>query len=187
MNVYNNLTAIILAAGQGKRIGQAKLGLLAGGETFLNKIVGKLIAVGIKDIVCVVRANNFPADPRITFTINPKPEHDMFSSIYCGIRERPTASGYMIFPVDHPFVAQDTLQKLQENFTTNSDQVICPEFKQRLGHPIIIPEHLAKKIIFSDYIGGLRQFLLDQEVVICKVNVADENILRNINYESDLI
>ncbi|CAL7962155.1 molybdenum cofactor cytidylyltransferase [Gammaproteobacteria bacterium] len=178
--------AIILAAGEGKRIGQTKWNLLLNGKTFLDIIVEKLIAVSIKDIVCVVREDSFPQDARINFTVNNKPECGMFSSIYCGVQKNLQALGYMIFPVDHPLVATKTLDKLYTTFVANLHKVICPSFQQKLGHPIIIPNHFAKKITFSDYPGGLRKFLLDQRSIICKTEVNDENILRNINTRSDI-
>ena len=173
--------AIILAAGEGKRIGQAKWSLTINGKTFLDIIVEKLVAIGIKDIVCVMRENCIQRDARINFVVNNKPEYGMFSSVYCGVQINPKASGYMIFPVDHPLVEIKTLDKLCVAFVDNLNRVIIPLFQQKLGHPIIIPNHLAEKITFGDYFGGLRKFLLDQKSIICQIEVSDENILCNIN------
>lgn len=179
------LTAIILAAGKGKRIGQTKWSLVSNGKTFLTTVIEKIIAVGIREVICVVRADSIPVDFRIDFVINPMPELGMFSSIYCGVQKNSSSLGYLIYPIDHPFVAVATLNNLCQSFIDNFSKVVCPVFEQKLGHPIIIPNHLAKKITFSDYEGGLRKFLLDQQSELYKVKVNDKNILRNINNKLD--
>lgn len=180
------ISAIILAAGEGKRVGQAKWKLLVDNDhTFLSTIVTKLILAKIHDIVCVARTSSIPVDARIRLAINPKPEYGMFSSIYCGIHEAPLALGYLIFPVDHPYVEVETLTKLVNTFIKYPDQIICPEINNKPGHPIIISRQVAQKITFADYPGGLKKFLSEQEVKFISVEVPDKNILRNVNYLGD--
>lgn len=182
------ITAIILAAGEGKRVGQPKWQLkVHDGESFLSTIVKKLNLAGIDKIVCVVRKNSIPVDSRITCVVNPNPDLGMFSSIHCGVHaaKQYQSAGFIIFPVDHPYVEVETLKQLIEVYEKHPDQIICPIINNKQGHPIIIPSFVAEKIIFEDYPGGLKKFLLNNGFNFCDAAVLDQNVLRNVNYLSN--
>lgn len=182
------IVAIILAAGAGKRIGRPKWQLLHNNKTFLDIVVTKLLDAGMDKIVCVARRDSTPKDNRIQIAINEYPDKGMFSSIFCGVSAHRDADGYLIFPVDHPYVETATLAKLCQNFVAaNRDEniIISPSYMNRLGHPIIISDTVAKRITVPDYVGGLKQFLIDQCVTTQYVTVDDANIMRNINTLND--
>jgi CTP:molybdopterin cytidylyltransferase MocA len=109
----SDLTAIILAAGKGSRIGAAKWQLLYQGKTFLDTIVTKLSACGILDILCVVQSTSIPDCNRVKLIINPEPEQEMLSSIYYGVKGAPLSKAYLIFPVDFPLVSKETINSLR--------------------------------------------------------------------------
>lgn len=181
------LAAIILAAGKGSRIGKPKWQLLYNGKTFLDIILSKLQDIAITDIVVVANPESIPDIPsHANLVVNSRPEYGMISSIYCGIKSLPDAAGYMIFPVDHPLINAETLKLLHVNFLLEPQSVIIPNYHQHSGHPIIIPQHIAAKIPFEDYPGGLRRLLLTINQQITKVQVTDPNILKNINTVADL-
>lgn len=188
-----NISAIILAAGKGSRIGRPKWQLMHGGETFLEIIAAKVaLALPNAEIICVVSESSVPPSDdvsRIKIVINPNPDHGMFSSIYWGIKAAAKSAGYLLMPVDHPFVLTDTLRTLAENFFSNPDCVICPTYNEHRGHPIIIPGFLAEKIKEDDLPFStitLRNFLHGHQAKFCYVNVNDKAVLCNVNTASDL-
>ena len=189
INNISYLTAIILAAGEGKRIGCPKCNLMINGKTFLSIIIEKIFSMGIKNIICVVKSNSFKLiQKNILVVANDCPNASMFSSIYYGIKASNMSSlGYLIYPVDHPFVQPNVINKLCTEFMNNSMKVICPTYQDKLGHPIIIPTNLAKKINKIEYFNGLRGFILDQGAIIHKVNTIDSGILKNINTKEDVL
>jgi CTP:molybdopterin cytidylyltransferase MocA len=181
------VTAIILAAGKGSRIGCPKWQLKHGNETFLSSIINKLICANIQSIVCVINANSIPpTNGHITFTINPHPEHEMISSIYYGIQTYKNSDGYLIMPVDYPYIKATTINKLCAAFAQHHTKVIKPTLQNKSGHPIIIPHKLAQLIPNSDIQGGLRQFLLAHNASFLNISVQDSGILKNINLAADL-
>ncbi|MCL5260694.1 MAG: NTP transferase domain-containing protein [Gammaproteobacteria bacterium] len=181
-----NLAAIILAAGEGKRVGKAKWQLLFQGQTFLDCIVSKIISAGIFDIVCVARENSIPLDKRIKIAINTTPENGMISSIFYGVKALTDFAGFLIFPVDHPEIHSATLTQIQNAFIKNPKSVFIPQYQDRSGHPIIIPKHIAKIIPADDYVGGLKGFLKNHSADIHYVPVSDPGVLKNINYPHEL-
>ena len=183
------ITAIILAAGQGKRFGKPKWQAVYEDKSFLDIIVSKLKAVEVHRIRCVLREE---ADPKreenIEYIINKSPELGMFSSIYYGIQNISTdTEGILIWPVDHPFVEIETLSNLIRSFEINPTSIIKPIFEGRGGHPVILPENIFKKINTIDYQGGLRQFLSNINAKYNTMNTNDRSILRNINTVNDII
>lgn len=187
LNSAKNLTALILAAGKGSRVGMPKWQLVLQGKTFLEIIVANLKQADINQIIVVANAESVPPDSSdYSIVINPAPEKGMISSIYCGIQHSKNASGYLIFPVDHPCVSVQTILALRKEFLHFSENIIIPEYQNIPGHPVIIPQHIAAKIPATDYAGGLAKFLHASAAKVSKLAVADVNILKNINYLSDI-
>lgn len=188
------IAAIILAAGKGSRVGAPKWQLLHYGKTFLEIIVDNLFAANIDNIVCVARADSIPPqNSRIQIAINPAPEQGMLSSVYYGIanasaNHHSNIGGYLIAPVDHPFVQAKTLLQLRDVFAINPNCVIVPRHGERNGHPIIIPRHLVLQTAKEYFMEmSLRDFLLKQNAKIEYVSVSDVGVLQNINTAQDLI
>lgn len=182
------LATIILAAGRGSRIGKPKWQLIHSGKSFLEIIVDKIIESNYDKniIICVASADSIPNEPRVKIAINPDPGKGMISSVYYGVQANPDALGYLLIPVDHPFVAIETFTKLKNVFLKYPDCIVCPTYEGRKGHPIIVPNNLAAKITTKNFLGSLRDFLISQGAKLKCVAVNDANILKNINTQQDL-
>lgn len=179
--MQNNIAAIILAAGEGKRIGQPKWQIQYKGKTFLEIIIEKLKSNSLSQIICVIRSNSIPTTIGITYSINQTPDNGTLSSVFYGIKSTSKASGFLIFPVDHPFVKEETIELLLEAFIKSPEKVIRPAYKETPGHPIIIPKCLASKILNSAYEGGLKKFIRDNNPKLINIAVDDPYVLNNIN------
>ncbi|MCK5149223.1 NTP transferase domain-containing protein, partial [bacterium] len=144
----------------------------------------------VQHSVCVIApgfdVKAYTFDSSISRCINPKPVHGPISSIYHGIRGIDRASGYLIWPVDHPVVEHSTITYLITEFLNNPDSVIKPQFRGRSGHPIIIPAELAWEIPYGEYEGGLRKLMRDGEWHNIFIDIDDEGIIANINTKDDL-
>lgn len=188
--MLNNVSAIILAAGSGKRIGAPKLKLKIGENYFVNLIVSKLKSAGIEEIVCVIRKEDkewFEENVSdIQFIENNNTESGMISSIYLGVSHRKNSSGIMVFPVDHPLIDSETIAKLIKSFKENCSSVVKPSFKGQSGHPIIIPNQLYKEVLKKRDNEHLNNIIIDSKLRVIQVEVEDEGILKNINYKTDL-
>ena len=182
----HKITAIILAAGKGKRIGKPKWQLPFENSTFLSTIIDRLSSAQINCIICVVSTLSKGNDTRIKYAINPKPEKGMMTSIYTAIHTLQPHKGYLIIPVDHPYVNTETYQKLADAFLKNPERVIRPIYKGKAGHPIIMPDSIAPQIPNADFPGGLKYFLIRAKAQCFDVEVDDPGILRNINTPEDL-
>jgi len=175
------VAAIILAAGEGKRIGSPKWKLKFGDQTFLELIIEKLNAAGIKDIICVCRESSVPKLESIKYIINEKPQYGMISSIYYGVKALLNFDSYLIIPVDFSLFSVKTILALIKS--NDGKSVIKPLFKGQGGHPILIPNKLASLVPNYSYEGGLKRLISDSFMKVLDVQVDDENVILNINTE----
>ena len=184
-----NLSALILAAGSGSRIGTPKLKLKIDEEYFINVIIRKLSSAGVKNISAVIREDYkewcLGNVPEALFILNEDPEKGMFHSVKLGIINSEKSDGVIIFPVDYPFVETSTIEKLINSFEENPTCIIKPYFESKSGHPLIIPEFFFQTIIDSN-MQNLKDVLTSLNTTHIKVNVDDKAVLKNVNYRSDL-
>lgn len=186
--VKHPVVAIILAAGEGKRIGLPKWQLPFEEKTFLERICLRLEDVPVAGWRCVVSGQSIPPFlERSQRVINPHPEEGMLSSIFWGIKAHAKkTAGYLIIPVDHPFVMKHTYEKLLDVFQSFPDQVIRPRYQGRLGHPIILPK-LSLTLLSSEHFNkGLKKYLIDNKADFVDIDIDDPGVLKNINTWDDL-
>ena len=160
------------------------------GKSALSLIIENLRACNLHSTVVVVsrgileKARCFEKNAKIA--VNPYPERGMLSSVKIGISTSPEMDGYLIMPVDHPYVKPETYAQLIAQFRKKSDAVIKPVFNSISGHPIIIPKGIFKKIPDGDVPGGLNAIIKSSDAEIIEIPVDDNGILRNINYPQDM-
>lgn len=194
-----SIAAIILAAGRGKRIGQPKWKLRYHDRTFLDIILSKLQECRCVAISCVAAAeavaemDDIVKEAKVSaiITTNPNPDDGMLSSIYYGLKSLPGYDGYLIFPVDHPFVQIKTIQLLIDafikNFVKDNNIIVAPCYKEHFGHPIIVAKTITKMLTPKFFKLRFSDFLHQQNYQRLQVLVEDGGVLQNINNVQDLL
>jgi molybdenum cofactor cytidylyltransferase len=184
------VAAIILAAGQGRRIGRPKLFLKTGNRTFLEAVVSTMADAGVTSIVAVVRNEDKERATDLAkphqVSINDHPANGPLSSLRIGIDTLPGCDGYLVMPVDHPTVDPSTIKALLMTFAIEPNGVVKPTFDGKAGHPVIIPKTVAKKVTGKDIEGGLAKVIADSGIAVTHVPVDDGAVLKNINTMDDL-
>jgi CTP:molybdopterin cytidylyltransferase MocA len=164
--------ALIPANGKGSRFGMPKVDAVYNGLTFAQMIENTLIAAG-----------DFPG-----LIIRDVDTPDMLSSLRYGMQQTKSAGinpdGWLIWPVDHPFVQPGTLLSMREAFQLYPDSVIIPRFNNKNGHPIIIPASL--EISHPEHAHGLKEIIRFSGKNIQHVDVPDGGINKNVNTPEDV-
>jgi molybdenum cofactor cytidylyltransferase len=184
------ISALILAAGKGSRIGKPKLMLEINNKSFINVILERIKSAGIDDVICIVSGETYEwAKKNITcnIVINPEPEKGMISSVYYGAMKLEICDGVIIIPVDHPYVEVDTYKFLIEEFNNNNDSIIKPRYEGKSGHPVLVPYETAKSVNKEDFSNGLKEVIKKSGRKQIYIDVNDKGILKNINTKEDLI
>jgi len=165
------VTAIILASGKGKRCGLPKAEMQIQGISFLEHIKEILLEAGMEDV----------------FIAQYQDTSAMLSTLIKAVNElkkRQENSGYLVFPVDFPFVKPPTVVALVQKHQQNPNAVIRPLYKNNRGHPILIPACL--NLEKDDNQQGLKYIIRNSGLPVYDVPVEDDGILKNVNTREDL-
>jgi nicotine blue oxidoreductase len=137
------LAAIVLAAGEGRRMGGTPKALVRlGGVTFLERCLDRLRAAPIDHAFIVLgsRADEVRAESRLpenaSFVQNPGWQSGMLSSLLAGLSaaEEWGATSVLVHPVDHPETASSTVRRVAAALRAGA-VVAVPSFEGRRGHP----------------------------------------------------
>ena len=156
------VSAILLAAGQSRRMGAFKPLLPFGKTTVVRTCINNLRAGGVGHIVVVVghraaevQANLADLDD-LSFALNQDPHSEMSASIVCGVQKLPsTAKAVLIALSDQPAIPPDVIQTLINAWRSDSKLVI-PQFQKRGGHPVLIDLAFREELLTLEPQRGLR-------------------------------
>lgn len=137
-----NIAAIILAAGEGQRMGGPKALLPIEGETFLARIALLLARKGVSAVIAVLgyEAERVAAEaglPRgVATVVNDRYREGMLGSVLRGLDEAEArgADAILLQPVDHPLVAPETVDRVVAALRQGA-VVAVPSYEGRRGHP----------------------------------------------------
>jgi CTP:molybdopterin cytidylyltransferase MocA len=136
--------AIILAAGAGQRLGEAKALVLWEGEALLQRAVRMAKAAGCHPILAVVRPGPIPLpELPVQWVPNPAAAEGMASSIRAGLAALPAnAPGTLLMTVDQVRVEASLLTQLLDCFHHHPNQPVASAYAGTLGIPAIFPKGL---------------------------------------------
>ena len=173
--------AIILAAGESRRMGRAKAYLPFRGGTFLSGIAETL---GLR---ChpVVAVFGFDAErlkqaaPRAVIPVeNPNYQQGMLTSLQAGLKALSEACDPVLFTlVDHPAVSAATVDAVLES----SAPIAIPRFQNKRGHPVLIRAEIAAEFLREPATSKVRDVIDRHAHEIAYIEVADPGIWDDID------
>ncbi|MEK9690962.1 MAG: nucleotidyltransferase family protein [Pelagibacteraceae bacterium] len=155
------ISAILLAAGQSKRIPEANKLLIKYKNKFLiNHILGELIKSKVNKIFIVLGYDylkvkkNCLKNKKIFFVINKKFKKGISSSIKSGIKKiQKNDQGFLIVQSDMPFIKSSHINKIYNSIKKNKKLVHILKFNNKIGNPIGFNISVIKK--FSKIKGDI--------------------------------
>jgi molybdenum cofactor cytidylyltransferase len=186
------ISAIVLAAGESKRMGSMQKALLpVSGSTFLEKIVKDLRHTESGELIVVLGAESEKVlestDLRMArVVVNEEWETGQLSSLRAGIRKCSSESEKVLFTlVDHPLVKESTYDAIIRLWKKNRDMIVIPTYNGRRGHPTLFPRALYRKLLNDPLLDGARGLFRKGESPILQTEVDDPGILIDIDTEYD--
>ena len=133
--------AIILAAGEGRRLGGPKALLPIGGTTFGARACALFGGAGAPVVVVLgAQEERVRADaglpPEATVAVNPRWREGMLTSVWCGLDAASAlgADAVLLHPVDNPLVAPATIEGVLAALARGAT-IAVPTHAGRRGHP----------------------------------------------------
>jgi molybdenum cofactor cytidylyltransferase len=137
------IVAVVLAAGEGRRMGGPKALLQVGGQSFLARAADLLRRPGVAEVVAVLgpdadRVRDQAGLPAaVGIVVNPGArEGGMLSSVVAGLDEAQArgAEAVLLHPVDHPLTASGTVDAVVAALCAGAP-IAVPSHDGRRGHP----------------------------------------------------
>ena len=152
------ISAVILAAGESRRMGeQNKLLLPIGGEVLILKFVKSVCASDIDDVLVVVgheaeKIKDILQGQPVRFVANPSYLVGMTTSIQSGVRAvSPESDGLLICLSDMPFAETSDFNCLIHAFNDfrlpESSLIVVPVFQKKRGNPVLFSREFREKIL----------------------------------------
>jgi len=183
--------AVILAAGESRRMGTQKLLLPFGDATVVEAVVRTALASGVDRAVAVlgadreaVRAKLEPSG--VDFAVNEQFADGMLSSIQTGFRAiPPEAEAAVIMLGDQPFLPPPVVDAVVRGYRESLKGIVIPVFRTRRGHPVLVDLKYRDEVLALDPADGLRRLMRTHAEDIAEVEVDDANILRDLDTPED--
>ena len=185
-------SAILLAAGQSRRMGAFKPLLPFGNKTVIECCIDYLQRGGVETIVVVLghRANEVREALRnlsVIFATNPDPTSEMGASIAAGVRELPSsAQAALIALSDHPAVPANVVSTLLQTWE-NGARLVIPTWQNRGGHPVLVDLTFTQELLNLSSTGGLKALFEAHSEEVRRVPVDSPFIARDMDTWDDYL
>jgi molybdenum cofactor cytidylyltransferase len=188
--------AIILAAGESRRMGQPKQLLPFAGKTMLECVIDAFQSPRVDEIRVVLGYKADEIAAKIAHTSCKIVKNDryplgMFTSMQAGLRELPKKTRVVMLAVcDQPRLKRETVEILIEKFEKGRHKILIPSYNGRQGHPPLLRAEYANEILAMDESMTLKHFYAKHADDIARLVVEDEGVLIDIDdretYEREL-
>jgi molybdenum cofactor cytidylyltransferase len=182
------LAAVILAAGESRRMGQPKALLPYRGRAFLEHLIGVAHhpRIGLTRVVLGAGAEEIrerlKLDPA-SVVINPDWEKGQLSSIQAALRSLPQGltEGALLCLVDHPLISADLVDSLIKQFDSSGKPIIIPTCHGKRGHPVIFRSTLYDELLAAPLDLGARAVVWAHSADVLEVPTDEEGVILNLN------
>ena len=185
------ISAILLTAGQSKRMGELKQLMHLGRSTIVEQAVTNMLESLVDEVIVVVgyKAEDVIkaiSDKSIKVAINPDYDQGMSTSIIAGLNMvHSKIQAVMIALGDQPLVGSQTINRLIEEFCNHDKGIAVPTYQGRRGHPVIFAIKYKEELLkLKGDVGG-RQIIKDHPDDVLEVVVASESIIVDFDTTDD--
>lgn len=193
IEVQRPIGAVVLAAGQSSRMGQAKVLLpWENGKTIIEHIIEQLMRSRVDQINVVtgyyadqVRTLAKPMGVKVVHNRSHK-TGEMLSSLKTGLRAMPAhVAAALVVLGDQPRIQPRVIYDILKTYAEGGGDIIIPSYEMRRGHPILIARRYWGEIMALPRDGAPRDVINKYAHRITYVNVDTDSVLRDVDTPDD--
>jgi molybdenum cofactor cytidylyltransferase len=181
------LWAIILAAGESKRMGFPKMLLTFNGKTMIENVIGNIIRSDIDNTIVVLGADRdilieLVKNSSVKYCYNDNYKEGMLSSVKCGFRNLPSYfDAVLVFQGDQPLISPKVINIVIEAYRYSGKGIVIPVYNNKRGHPLLIDRKYRSEIGKLSAHQGLRSLSYQFSDDVLEVETDDSGILRDFD------
>lgn len=187
--------AVILAAGESRRMGRLKQVLPWGSHTVIEAVLRAVLSAPVDEVVVVlgheaeaVREALRPVggDPRLRSVFNERYPEGMLGSIQMGVGALSSdCQAFLMVLGDQPGTDPGVMARLIHAYGLGEGGILLPTFAGRRGHPALFSLRYRAEIAAIDPKVGLRQLVWNHGADVREVPVEAESVLIDLDHPSD--
>jgi molybdenum cofactor cytidylyltransferase len=187
----SRIYAVILAAGASVRMGSMKMLLPFQGLTMIEKVIGNVLASGVKNILVVTGSGEedivrIIGKLPVERCFNESWKDGMLASVQCGIKALPEdCEAVLVCLGDQPMIDTATVRELIDAYSNSDREIIIPVFRKKRGHPLLIGKKYFSEIGKLDPDKGLRMLAHEFPDDVLEVETDNQGILKDIDTPED--
>ena len=183
--------AIVLAAGESKRMGSPKMLLPYNDVTIIEQVIRNLMDSNVDRVVVVVgsdREEIMKVTRRydVFHCYNQDYKSGMLSSVKCGFYSLPEGClAALIMPGDQPMTGPGEINRVISTFTESDKGLVMASYNGRRGHPLIVDMKYLDEVLSLPEREGLRTLAGKHPEDVLESGTDDPSVLRDIDTQED--
>ncbi len=185
--------AVVLAAGESRRMGMPKPLLRFGDTTFLEQIVSVLqrSEVGGITVVLGAQAARIQASTDLSgadVVLNKDYRKGQLSSLIAGLRSLPPQTeAILLCLVDNPLISGEIVDRIVGAFRETGKPIVVPVFEGRRGHPALFARAMFDELLSAPADEGARHVVQSHKDQVFEVDIPEPAILARIDTPEDYL
>ena len=193
------VSAIVLAAGRGERMGSAEPKQLADvlGKTLLGVTIEGILKSAASEVIVVLghlaqavaRSLNEDVRSKVKLVVNEHFREGQSTSLKAGLRAASSDSeGFLFVLGDQPFSGPDLADAIIQRYIVTGGRIVAPFCGERRANPVLFDRVLAEELLQVKGDVGARQVVERHrnEVVRVEIPVDHSHLLTDVDSAQDL-
>ena len=189
------ISAIVLAAGQSKRMGgDNKLIKKYNKKYLINHIIGTLIKSKVNKIIVVLGFQKSKVrkitvkNKKINFVFNKNYKSGMASSIKTGLKRILKKNiGFLVVQADMPLISKKIINSLCYAIENNNKEIVVPIYKINMGNPIGFKSSMIKILNKTKGDSGAKKMIKRNKKKLSLIKVNSKSIFKDFNTQRDFL
>ena len=186
------ISAILLAAGESRRMGSPKALLHYQGQTFIKRICTAFLTAGVDELIVVLGARAeeigraLPSHPALRSVVNSRYSQGQLSSLMVGIGAlSPESEAVVVNLVDHPLISSATIKAVIDSFRAVPLPIVIASYQGKRGHPVLFSGQVYGEILAAPLDQGAKVVVRKDPARVREVPLDDPGILADIDTPED--
>jgi molybdenum cofactor cytidylyltransferase len=176
-----SIRGVILGAGKATRMGKDKLNLRLGDKAIIDMVIDNAKASKLDELVLVYGKYEINTDIKKIY--NADFEQGMSTSVKKGL-EGFEGEAVMLLLGDMPYVTEDIINKLYDEFISSDKNIAAPVFNSKRGNPVIIGKKYFNQLLENTGDKGARDIIKNNAEDIQWVEIQSHGIFIDIDDEN---
>jgi molybdenum cofactor cytidylyltransferase len=176
-----SIRGVILGAGKATRMGKDKLNLRLGDKAIIDMVIENAKASKLDELLLVYGKYEINTDIKKIY--NADFEQGMSTSVKKGL-ESFEGEAVMVLLGDMPYVTEDMINKLYDEFISSEKNIAAPVFNGKRGNPVIIGKKYFNQLLENTGDKGARDIIKSNPEDIQWIEIQSHGIFIDIDDEN---